>query len=112
MVGVNSLEHVSVSAVSRSGWTAAAEWLLPGSCTLNAAVCPEAGYEERKEMLKIYLTAKQSRKVQRKALLVKGTDTCQPLPCSMQIFGLPACRQIGQNTGLPWGEKYHTFRDS
>lgn len=53
-VGVNSPEHVSVSAVSRSGWTAAAEWLLPGSCTLNATVYPEAGYEQRKTMLKVY----------------------------------------------------------
>lgn len=48
----------------------------------------------------------------KKALIVEGTATCQPLPCSMQIFGLPACRQIGQNTGLPWGEKYHVFRDT
>lgn len=64
VVGVNSLEHVSVSAVSHSGWTAAAEWLLPGSCTLSAAVYPEAGYEERKKTLKkCFCSAKQSRNV-------------------------------------------------
>lgn len=34
-------------------------------------------------------------------VLATEISTCQPLPCSMQIFGLPACRQIGQNTGLP-----------
>lgn len=38
-------------------------------------------------------------------VLTTGLATCQPWPCSTQIFGLPACRRIGQNIGLPWGEK-------
>lgn len=53
-VRLNSLGHVSVSAVSHSGWTGATEWLLPDSCILNVTVSPEVGYSQRKKMRKVY----------------------------------------------------------